>query len=152
FWFYAVNRERYAVKVRIEISGATQVSDAADGDARTLSAGALELELAPYELAAFRARAGAAIRAVRVEPPRTAVEQVTAQVRWIPERAAHPPLIGLSAPQRALLERAAEEATRALCEGRLWRARALLEAAPLLEVYRALGERPPGLRDAVVMP
>jgi hypothetical protein len=147
FWFYAVNRERYEVKLHIDLAGATEVVAADDGRARPLRAGALELALGPYELAVFRAGRGASIRAVRLEIPQAARAAVAAQVRWIVEQAAQQPRYSLSVEQRALLARAAEEADRALGEGRLWRARTLLEAEPLLEIYGVLGRRPPGLRD-----
>lgn len=143
-YFYAVNRERVAMRVAIALEGARAVNRLAGGGAMPLSGGQVRLELAPYELVTLKADSGATIRNVTVEPPAAARAEVQALVNGVRDLATS------AAGDRAaadVLSEAARLANADLERGHLWRARTRLEHHRLVAIYERLGRYPAGLRD-----
>lgn len=149
YWFYAVNRERFPVTVAIQLDGATEVSRASQNKALTLQDGALRIELQPYELQVFKSNPRTAMKTVTVTPPAAEVAKLKAQVDWLSnaEKGNLLNLLSLNAGQRQLLASAAQEARTAFSEGRVWRARTLMEQYPLQDIYGKMRGAPPGLRE-----
>jgi hypothetical protein len=66
YYFYAVNRTARAATVTLKLSGNTAVTRLSSGAAVPLQAGALRLELQPFQLVAYRG------------PPATRITEVVA--------------------------------------------------------------------------
>lgn len=153
FLAYAVNRERYPIRVDITLGAARSVQRLADGSALPLRDNHLLLDLKPYELVGFRSEPGARIDAVRTDVPADETRRLQRQIAAV-ERAARPsPVerllrVRLAEPDYQLLKDAANEARRAFTGGNFRRARTVLEHSALLAVYKKLGCYPPGLLDA----
>jgi len=147
FLFYAVNRERFPVVLTLQVEASGPLRRLATGEAVAAAGDALRLALLPYQLVAFAAPKGAAIRSARVEVPPAALDDAKAKVAFVQRLLEEEKAGGrLEAEGVKRLEAAATEAAKALGEGRIWRARTLLEHHELAErVYRKLGRYPPGL-------
>jgi len=149
FWFYAVNREAYAVPVEILLENATQVVRALDGS--PVNQQSVSLTLEPYELRVWRASKDARIATVRVRPPSEKSELVAAQVEWMSDLAKQiaDDSLGfpLSTRERELVLTATRRASEALQNGHLRTARSFLENAGLIEVFEKIGKFPPKLRN-----
>lgn len=150
FWFYAVNREAYAVPIEILLENATQVVQARDGSA--VDPQSVSLTLEPYEVRVWRASKDARIATIRVRPPSDQSELVTAQVTWISDLAKRADDDSLGIPllksERELISQAAQKASVALQNGLLRTARSFLENAGLLEIFEKIGKYPPKLRHS----
>jgi hypothetical protein len=148
-WFYAVNRDRHPATVRIALSGARDAVRVVSGAPVALQGGALTEQLAPYQLVVFRATPGAQIASIATSVSPADQARVEALVAWLKELAAGraAPLSALSSSDRTTLAATATEAATALKEGRLWRARTVLELSPMIVIYQKIGRFPPGLRD-----
>ena len=150
FLFYAVNRERYPVKVEIQFSSAPSLKRLATGESVPVKDKTLQMELQPYELRTFSAGAGTKIEAVTETVPEVDLDRVRKMTEWL-RRLADDVTAGktgetLTPEQRALLGRASAEAETCLKEGRTWRARTLQEDQRLREIYSKC-ERIPSLLD-----
>jgi hypothetical protein len=148
FLFYAVNRERYPVQVTLSLRTAGPVVRLATGEAAAVSDGRLGLALKPYQLVAYRAPAGTRITQVTEKAPDEERARVRAMVDALDRLAGQVAAgkVSLGEEGRRLLGAALTEARQALAEGRLWRARTLLEHHDLArDVYNPTLTFPPGL-------
>jgi hypothetical protein len=154
FLVYAVNRERYAIRVDISLSNARHPVRMSDNIPLQLRGGHLSLELKPYELIGVRAERSARIDAVRTEVPVEQTRQIERQIAAVERAGRIRPIqrllqVGMSDQDYRLLKAAAAEARKAFALGHLWRARSVLEHGALLAVYRKLGCFPPGMLNSM---
>jgi hypothetical protein len=149
-YFYAVNRERYPVTVRIGLKGTSELYRLVD-NSRVSAPGTLQLDLSSYELRGFRLPAGGRIAKVETVVPPIERAKVEALVKYVGElansSAAVASAVGLVAADVVTLKQAHSDAASALAAGRLWRARTRLEHHSLIAIYERIGKYPPGLRD-----
>lgn len=147
-WFYAVNRERYPVRLTITMRGAGTVTRPARNRKADLTNDELSVELQPYELQTFRANAAADIVSVAAAVPESARVHAREIVESL-ERMANGPLAAvlLSGEQRVRLRRTVGDLRAALSAGRYWQVRTVAESWPMQEIYRKLRSSPPDLRD-----
>ena len=148
FLFYAVNRERYPVRAMLTLDTAGPVRHLASGAEAGLKDRQLVLDLQPYQLRAFRAPAGSRIAKAVVDAPAAEKEHVGRLVDALEglarDVAANP--ARLDAEGRQVLDRVLGEARVAWKEGRLWRARTLMEHPGLVEkVYNRALFFPPAM-------
>jgi hypothetical protein len=146
--FYAVNREGYPVRVTMPLEPAGTVRRLSTGEEVNVKDGRLELELQPYQLLTFRADAGVRISGVIETPPAEARARVEAMVGTLADFSGRVAAgkVALSDEGKRLLEDSLAEARQALAEGRLWRARTLLENHALArDVYNPALTFPSGL-------
>lgn len=130
--FYAVNRERYAVLVHIELS---------NGETR-------ELALRAHELQVATAPAGVRILRVRTEVPAVERAQIAARIQWVRGLLAGSGNSKPAGGDAQVLAQAAATAQRALDDGLIWRARSVFETSAALRAFRGIGCFPPDLRAA----
>jgi len=147
FLFYAVNRERYPVKVQVEFAAPTDVKRLATGESIPLSGKTLDITLLPYELRSFSASAGSKILKVTQSIPAADLERVTKMTAWL-RQLANDVATGksgaeLTDEQKNRLTTAADEADLCLKEGRYWRARTLQETQRLRDIYERANSIPP---------
>lgn len=149
-YFYAVNRERYPVRVSIRIEGAKAAIRLASNESVALPSGRLEFEMAPYELRSYTARPGSKLSAISLQSPDREAQRIERQVAWLAdlERRADG-LFGprLDSAQRAQLRQALATVRQAMAAGHFWRARTALEQHFLLSIYEKAGGLPPSLRS-----
>ncbi|MBI4719967.1 MAG: hypothetical protein HY770_01780, partial [Chitinivibrionia bacterium] len=88
FFFYAVNREQFPVRIEIKLAGATQVVRLGTGEKLALKDGVLALDLAPYELRSFRTEAGASIASTSTIVPPERVSYVKNRIAFAQHLAA----------------------------------------------------------------
>ncbi len=147
FLFYAVNRERYPVKVRLEFEVPAEIKCLATGEKISLSGKLLEFSLEPYELRTFSAPADTKIVKVATSIPPEDLNRVEKMTAWLNQLAADiaSGTIGmdLTPAQKTLVAEAAQEAATCLKESRYWRARTLQESQLLREIYDRCGLVPP---------
>ena len=141
--------ERYPIELMIRFDQASEIIRPSTNARVEFRNNTIRVQLQPFELQVFRG--SQLTRIVRVETLVPPIERarVQAQVGWI-EASAKGSLANmliLTDAQKQLLRLAAAEARSALAEGRLWRARTLLERFDLQEIYARLGSAPPRLRD-----
>jgi hypothetical protein len=150
-WFYAVNRERYPVRIALTFSRPASITPLPGGGAEPQG---IELvrDLKPFELFAATAERDVTIVRVTVTAPAAERERVAEQVQWIERLGRSAAITRLAEPDRALLADAARTAHDALTEGRLWRAHTVLEHSAILAIYNTLGCSPPGLPFAIGSP
>lgn len=151
FFFYAVNRERYPVKVRITLQNAGKVERLTTKEAVALKDGTFAFELQPYELRSFSADGAAAIAAVEVEVPETERKHAQGLAAFLAALAADAKAgklgVTLRPDELALLESRAAEAKAELAKGHLWRVRTLAEHRSLRLLYERCQRKPPQLRE-----
>jgi hypothetical protein len=152
FYFYAVNRERFPVRVAIHLGGTGAVRRLSTGEVLTPADGnVINLSLDSYQLMAFKAPGSQSIASVVTVVPPEALARVRAQVTWLQQlaRDVEPKTVGesLSDQQRHDLATMAAAAGAALQAGHVWRARTLMENHLLLQIYDAALRYPPFLRD-----
>jgi len=148
FLFYAVNRERYPVHVSLTVKAKGPVRRLATGDEAALKEGQLLLDLRPYQLLTFHAPAGTEIAQVSLSVPDEDRKHAQALVDAVGKLAddAQAGNVTLSDAGRQLLTKTLDEARLSLREGRLWRARTILEHNQLAElVYNKALVFPPTL-------
>ncbi len=147
FLFYAVNRERYPVKIHLEFAVPTDVKRLSTGEKLPSDGKTLEVSLLPYELRAFSAPAGSKIVKVTQSIPAADLERVTKMTAWLRQLANDiaEGKIGtdLSEAQKSLIASAAAEAEQSLKDGHFWRARTLQEEQRLREIYDRTNRIPP---------
>ena len=150
FYFYAVNRDRYPVRLELALNGAAEVQRLTSTQATKLQNGRLVLELQPYELAGFKAPAGATIVSVQETCPPEQVEKVRTQVvelEQMAQEARQGALQDLLTPgQAAQLAKVALEARTELERGHLWRARIWIEHE-MAGIYTRCNRWPALVRD-----
>ncbi len=150
-WFYAVNRERFAIPVTISMSSVDQVTRVIDGTSADLVDNAMSLSLAPYEMRLWKTAASNNIESISVQVPAEAIEMVTAQVAWLAELdqaiANGTSSSKISSTEQAHLREQLARAQAALGRGHVRTARSFLENATLLELYQKIDRYPPALRD-----
>ncbi|MEK6749688.1 MAG: family 10 glycosylhydrolase [Pseudomonadota bacterium] len=151
YLFYAVNRERYRVKIQIQIQGSGAIRRLSNGEYVARPNGVLELDLMPYQLLAFIAPETVAISTIITFVSPEIKDLIKIQVQWltllraeIEGQVAFP---SLNKHQRMILKKYATETGTALRHRQWWRARALLENHELLDIYDTLNRRPPKLRN-----
>ena len=146
--FYAVNRERYRVKVQLQLRAAPSVTRLGTGAETALNGGALSLELAPFALQAFRAPAGATLESAQEIVPPESVEFVRRRLAYaqdLAEKLDGGPFAGsISKGEKATFHQKLGEAWEALRQGAYWRARTLLMSHEMMAVYESFGAYPPG--------
>jgi hypothetical protein len=150
-WFYAVNRERHPATVALRLANAVEVDRPATGVRLPVANGRLELALAPYELAVFRAAPGAVLETASARLPPSAVSRVHTQAAFVAALAREAREGKLPIPldpgEIARLDAAVKDAQEALAARHYWRARTLLEHTDLIAIYERLKRYPPELRD-----
>lgn len=153
FVYYAVNRERYPVKVDISLTARAKPVRLIDGSPVSLQGDRMQVELKPYQLIAYRAQKGTRILRVGIRVPAVERRRVSEQVVWLQSLDStrnDTEARGLENGEKELLHASATEAAAALSRGHLWRARTLIEHHDLLEIYGRLKRYPPHLRDLAV--
>jgi hypothetical protein len=151
-WIYAVNRERYPVKLDLTLTGASRLSRLADGLPLTLADGRISFELKPYELLGIRAEKEASLGSINTEAPKEERDSLERMISTVERQSRLSSMGKLLRPKMGdadikLLQDAAAEARKAFSAGHLWRARSVLEHSSLLAAYRKFGCFPPGLLD-----
>ena len=148
FLFYAVNRERYPVTCTLTVQGATAVTRLVGGETVALKDGKLALTLAPFELRAFRADAGATLTAATTAVPAEQIDFVRRRLAFaqalldtIPTGTQAGPV---TAAERAAFATGLAEAWNAYQASHFWRARVALSMAPMMRVYEKLAAMPEG--------
>ncbi|MFA6294310.1 MAG: family 10 glycosylhydrolase [Victivallales bacterium] len=151
FLFYAVNRERYPVKVQIALKNTDKVERLTSKEAVPLKDGGISFELKPYELMTFMAKDGAEIASVKVEAPeadRKHAENIASfLVKLSAEAKAGKLGVELRPDELKTLEGAAAVAKAELGKGHLWRVRTLSENHSLRLIYNRCKRQPPNLRE-----
>jgi hypothetical protein len=154
FFFYAVNRERYPVRVAVHLGGRGEVQRLSTGEVLPLASGRiLNISLEPYQLLAFQGPQTLSIRQVGQVVPPEALARVREQSGWLAQlhRDVQLGLTGesLSAEQRQALARYATGIQHEVKAGHVWRARTALENHQLLAIYEAVSQYPPYLREVM---
>lgn len=149
YYFYAVNRESYPVRISVELAGNGELVHRDESIVVHEGNRLLEIELQPYELRAVSGDKTLRISAVHTQSPEAALTRVAARLRWVENL-----LAGKSgrkpAAQDALVLRAASDTARdALDKGWLWRARTSFEISPVLQAFRRAGCSPPDMTGGV---
>lgn len=148
FLFYAINSERYPVRVTLTIKTPGPVKRLATDEELKLTDGKLSFELDAYQLRTFKAPAGTEIAAVTTTIPddaRVYVESLVKSARALNEDAASGKF-ALDEDGRKLLAKTVDDAELCLKEGRYWRARTIFENSQLNEkLYAKALSYPPGL-------
>jgi hypothetical protein len=147
FLFYAVNRERLPVTITLTLADAGEVRSLTSGAVQRMEQGALRLELAPYELRAFRCAAGAQIATAKTDVPAELTEFVKRRLAFAQELLGQVSVGGLregalTKPELEEVRKGVTEAWTAFQQGHSSRARTALCAAPLMHAYVKLGMMP----------
>jgi hypothetical protein len=145
FLFYAVNREGYPVTLTVTLSGAGKVSRLATGEPVAVKGGQFTIALQPYQLLAYKARAGMTIRQVSAGCPPAAVERAQILAAWIAAVQAEVAAKKIpldNASYRTDLQATADEVAAALQAGHYWRVRTLLESPTLYNVFQTIKRYP----------
>lgn len=143
FYFYAVNREQYPVKITLVLKDAGKLLSLGSGEKVEAKDGVLALDLRPYELRAFRADEGAAIVSAATDVPAAAVEAAKRRLAFA-QTCKDEGAGALGAKERAAFDAQLAAAWDALGAGHYWRVRTALSMAPALAVYSALATLPAG--------
>lgn len=149
FWFYAVNRERYRVKLGVNLTGDGAVVHLADGLSAATANNSLSLTLEPYQLLAFRAPATRSIASVTTTIPAADKQIVEGLYNWMRTLADNVASgktgQSLSPGQKATVAIAATESWAAYKAGHYWQTRTLMESHDLWPIYNLIGDVPPSL-------
>jgi hypothetical protein len=139
FLFYAVNRERYPVKVEFQFAAPPAIKRLASGEVVPTEDTTLRIELQPYELRAFSAVAGTKIAKITESIPEADLALLRKMTEWLrrlaDDVAAGTAGVELTPAQKTVLGSAVTEAEACLKQGRYWRARTLQEDQRLREIY-----------------
>jgi hypothetical protein len=150
YWFYAVNRERYPVTVELKLSRDAPVRRLSTGELLPNESGIVRLILQPYQLVAAVTDPDVRVIKVASKPPSEEAARVSRLISWVEKWSIEPVAPGettskVNSTDRKLFSAVARTAKDALGNGRLWRARTVLEHSRLLAAYRRIGCFPPGL-------
>jgi hypothetical protein len=141
--FYAVNRERYAVKMQIALNRPGKARRLSTGEDIPSNGKSIPLELKPYQLIVARLEPGVDISAVSANVPQAERKLVEDRLSWV-RRLAASKRLGPGA-EKVTLDAAVAEASAAVRQDRLWHARTVLEHNSLLAIYRRLDCYPSNL-------
>lgn len=149
YYFYAVNRENYPVRISVELTGNGKLLHRDESILIQDGNRIFEMELQPYELRTLRGDKSLRVAAVHTQAPEMARTRVAARLHWVENL-----LAGKSgrkpAGQDALVLRAASDKARdALDRGWLWHARTAFEISPVLRAFRRAGCTPPDMAGGV---
>ncbi|MFZ2657016.1 MAG: acetylxylan esterase [Victivallales bacterium] len=151
FLFYAVNRERYPVKVQIAVKNTDKVERLATKELVPLKDGILSFDLKPYELVTFKAAIGAEIASVKVEVPETDRRHAENLVSFLGKLATDAKAgklgVALRPDELKLLEASATCAKTEFDKGHFWRVRTMAEHRSLRLIYNRCKQQPPKLRE-----
>ena len=151
FLFYAVNRERYPVKVRITLKNPGKVERLTTKEAVELKNGALAFDLKPYELRTFSTDKDAAIATVAGEIPEADRKHAEGLAAFLAALAADAKAgklgVELRPDELRRLEEQSALAKAELGKGHLWRVRTLAEHHALRAIYDRCKRQPPNLRE-----
>ncbi|MFZ2653669.1 MAG: hypothetical protein WAX69_02020 [Victivallales bacterium] len=151
FFFYAVNRERYPVRITLELASAKDVVSISTGKAETLAGGKLVLDLQPFELRSFKAAPGASITSALTEVPDTAVVDVKKHLAFCQDLAdeisAGAYKTAFSKSQKDAFLSNLSTAWDAYQKKHYWRARTAMSMAPMMLVFKETGIYP---KDQVI--
>lgn len=147
FYFYAVNREQYPVKIDLSLDGSGKIVRLGTGETVATKGGALSLDLQPYELRAFRAASGARIASATTTAPGDKLDYVKRRLAFAQD--VEDDIFGsrqkdVSDAERAGFEKQLDLAWDAFKQDHVWRVRTALSMAPALKVYEDLGRIPDG--------
>ena len=148
-YFYAVNREPYAVEFTVELADAGDGVEQLGAERVALTDGRLSLKLKPYEIVAFRAAKNARLAEASVVVPRERIELIR-------DRLAYCQQLGgeitdglrrndLSADVRDRFIGQLETAWDAAGEKHWWRARTAMTSQPTVTVFNRLAAWPKNL-------
>ncbi|HEY3329817.1 MAG TPA: hypothetical protein VGK19_07345 [Capsulimonadaceae bacterium] len=150
YWLYAVNRERYPVKVTLLVAGSGRLARVSTSEVLPSVAGTATLDLQPYQLVAFRGPSSVKLTAVKVESPEADVTRLKKQVAWLEEFtgkiARKEAGERLSTQDVLKLNAVRDEARKALDQRHLWQARIAMEHE-MLPIYERANAQPPFLQD-----
>jgi hypothetical protein len=150
YMFYAVNRERYPVKLDILLTRPGRLVRASVDEPLALNGSHLLLDLKPYELLVVRADTDTKISRVSTTVAAEYRSHVERQIDWAARLSRSTGIASLvgrgpNTQERALLAAASVAARQAFDRGALWRARTLMEHSSLLAIFRRIGCYPPAL-------
>ncbi|HEY3329827.1 MAG TPA: hypothetical protein VGK19_07395 [Capsulimonadaceae bacterium] len=148
YYFYAVNRESYAVPISLKLSGAKSVTGLGHGDKVAVMGGALSLTLKPYELRAFRTDRHAAVTSCTENVPVEQIELVKDRLAYC-QALARAITTGerrgdVTAKERAEYLAQLATAWDAFKQSHYWRARTALSMTPMIAVFDKLAAYPDG--------
>lgn len=136
------------MSLTLDLLGAKTVTRLGTGETIALQDGALTLDLAPYELRAFRAPAGARITGAETTLPDGYLDGIKDQLvhgRQVERKITTGDFAAnVTDAQRQRYQTQLAKAWDAFGQGRYWRARTLLQSAPMMAVYDQLGRLPDG--------
>ncbi|HEY3376458.1 MAG TPA: Ig-like domain-containing protein [Armatimonadota bacterium] len=155
FFFYAVNKERFAETVTLSLANPGTVVSAATGAPVTLNGNQLVVTLQPYQLRSYKTTSTTtSLTSVAAATPSNETTIVAQQVAF-----ANNLVTGLTNGNLAIEMTQAQAqscldlinaASAALTAGDLWTARTNLERPDMVRLYHIIGAWPPGLQDRTV--
>jgi hypothetical protein len=148
FYFYAVNREQYAIKTTVTLAQAGTIVALRDGKAWPGTRMALDLQ--PYELRCFRAARGARLVSAVTDVPAEQINLVQDRLAFCQDLATQittgPRRNDLTDGERSAFLADLATGWAAYREGHYWRARTVLSMTPMVAVFSQLAAYPPGQR------
>jgi hypothetical protein len=153
-YFYAVNREPYAVTTVVTLKGANRVTRLGAQGAHALKCvsragcAAVEIDLKPFQLRAFKAASGARLTNAQTRVPPDRVELVRRRLAYAQQLAdgirTGSRRRDITDAQRDAFLRQMDSAWTAFQRGHYWRARTALSMTPMIEVFQELAAYPRG--------
>jgi hypothetical protein len=146
YYFYVVNRERYPISIRLTLDRARRITRLGTGETIRLDDGKLALTLQPFELIAYKARAGARITAADTTIPPQQIDAVKNRLAFAQrlgeELNSKGRLNDFTAAERKAYNDNLSAAWEAFRQGHIWRARTALTMAPMMTAYQRCGKLP----------
>ncbi|MFZ2657791.1 MAG: hypothetical protein WAX69_22850 [Victivallales bacterium] len=148
YFFYAVNRERFPVEVKITLTGADSVTSTVNGKKTSLEKGCLNLTLQPYALRSFKTGKDAKIAEAKATVPEENMKALHERLAFS-QQIAESITCGIrrndvSEKLRAAYLKNLEQAWEAYRLGHVWRSRTALSMAPMMLVYEKISAMPEG--------
>lgn len=148
FYFYAVNRMPYPVKVRLTVDGAGSVTSVSSDKTTKLVGGGLDMELQPYQLRAYKAPPGAKITGCVVNVPAEEKDRLQRTIADAEDLAREIQQGTYGQDARDKLEQFQQRlqtSQQSFDRGHIWRARSSLEHPRMIEIYELCQRYPVGL-------
>jgi hypothetical protein len=146
FYFYAVNREQYAIKTTVTLAQAGTIVALRDG--QPWPGATVALDLQPYELRCFRAARGAKLVSAVTDVPAEQINLVQDRLAFCQDLAGQittgPRRNDLTDAERSAFLANLATGWAAYREGHYWRARTVLSMEPMIVVFSKLAAYPPG--------